>query len=214
MIFQWREDEEHGGDGWIAKGYPNFNITAPGGFGHDCIEHLPRGFKHGAAADELMALGARWRVRVDSGWWNGRGYGYLAPENTWGSELDTILRNLGDECVTAPKCKVPNSFYVGDILAEGVRVINRERERDDEPVVLTEDSDIIVNMGKWLQIGYEANEQRFRGVDGYDVMLLSERLDDLAKKHKYGEEGDLLHVRVHERDMDCSIRQIRANYFE
>lgn len=210
MIFEWREDEEFGGYGWIAKGYPNFNITAPGNFGHDCIEHFPRGLQRGPAIDELLALGARWRIRVDGGWWWQQRF-WMTPEESFGGELHTILRNVGHTNMELPAPRnTPEAFCADDILTEAVRIINSEYEQDISDGLerkLDVDSELIVNMGKWLQVGYAANEARFRGSSGYDVMELSLQLDEASKRYQHGEEGDCLYVRVHEKDMEFSIRQ-------
>ena len=63
-IFEWREDEEFGGEGWILKGYPSFNVANGNGIAHDTIEHFKGG--DGGLSDEMMAFvsGAMFLVKA------------------------------------------------------------------------------------------------------------------------------------------------------
>lgn len=220
LIFNWDEDEA-GNTGWLAKGYPNFNVTQAGNFGHDCVEHFPRGIKHGAIADELMALGARLRLRVDSGWWWSQRF-LANPSESFGYELDYLLRAIRhgeqqepanianillDECMDA---EIDASIDIA--VARANRELEFDGEWTDQGIgPYTADSPLLQNMGAWMRLGYRANEARFRGAYAIDVMDLQQQIDEEAAKPKYrgGDYGDQLHVRIHEKNMEYEIKLIR-----
>lgn len=67
-IFEWREDQELGGYGWIMKGQPTFNASTGLGIAHDTLEHFAN--RYGSIADEMLAFGAILRVRVEGGYFS------------------------------------------------------------------------------------------------------------------------------------------------
>jgi|GEM_PF-2963845 len=220
MIFEWREDQEFGDFGWIAKDYPNFNITRGDTFAHDCLEHFPRGKRHGAAADELLALGARWWIRVDGGYWYQQRF-LVTPEESWAQELENILRNLYFDPNDADSDGMPakprrmltkdESFCTNDIMAEAIRLINQERKHDhDENGLVSEESPYIVRAEQWLRLGYAACRQRFKDASPSGIAWLTECMGEEANKYKHGDEGDLLYVRVHEKDQEFNFRHVSA----
>jgi hypothetical protein len=214
ILFQWGEDQEYGDYGWLPAAYPNFNAVRPGGFGHDCIEHFPRGLKHGQIADELLALGARLYVRVDSGWWWRQQYMQTVPQS-FGYELHRLLRDMDEQGVDLPD---PGSVPLLDnemddeieaAQREAVRVSNAEHDRhsddQDEPYAFEQEQ--IQWMGAWLRRGYAACIKRFRGAYAGEILALSEALDRASEKFAHGEEGDRLLVRIHEQRMEFSLKK-------
>lgn len=216
MNFTWGMDER-GMHGWIADGYPNFDVTQPGMFSHDCLEHLPRGMKHGAIADELMALGARLYIRVKSEWWWSQRF-LAEPPESWGRELQILLQAIqwGEQpepsIITEPLLDDDMDDEIESALEHGARIANREHEYmashdlaagEQEPY--TADSALMQNMAAWLRRGYRAAVARFKERDPADIMWLGECLDKEMQKYGNGEDGDRLSVHVHEKDMEFKV---------
>lgn len=205
--FTWGEDQ-HGNNGWVLNGYDNFDVTDPRLMAHDCLEHLPRGQKHGAAADELLALGARFYLRVSSGWWwSQRTLGMVSVPDAWGRELERIHR---DDHGDLPTCKLiplddeDMECEMQACLAAAVKEINSPQEEDEEPYVTLE-SDFIVQAGAWLRAGYRAAIKRYKGTDPLNIMWLAECLEKEAASYTRGEEGDRLVITVHEKDQTATV---------
>jgi hypothetical protein len=214
MIFHWDEDEA-GNEGWLAQGYPNFNVTFAGNFAHDVIEHFPRGLKHGPIADEAMALGARMHVRLDSGWWFAKSF-MVTPAQTFAYEIHTLMREILDGGAEAPPTitEPPIDGHMEDEIVEAVRQAVERTNSDidngdmhaDEPY--TEQSIEFVNIAAWMRRGYRACIERFKGRNPADIIWLGECLDKETEQYKHGEYGDKLYVRIHEKDMECSVRRV------
>lgn len=205
--FTWAEDQ-HGNEGWIMDGHPNFDAATPQNLVHDCLEHLPRGEKHGAAADELLALGARFYLRVASGWWWSKDFN-ITPPQQWSYELDTVHRDGGTPppCVNVPLEDEDMEAELQAALVQAVDLISGELLADElEP--LTIDCDWIVHAGAWLRTGYRAAQKRYKGTDPLNIMWMAEQLEqELAKPRYRGEyPGERLTIRVHEKDQEFSIR--------
>jgi hypothetical protein len=216
MNFTWGMDER-GMHGWIADGYPNFDVTQPGTFSHDCLEHLPRGLKHGAIADELMALGARLFVRVKSEWWWTQRFNADPPES-WGRELQILLQAIhwGEQhappSITEPLLDDDMDDEIDDALENGARIANREHEymashdqEAGEREPYTAESEPLQNMAAWLRRGYRAAVARFKGSNPADIMWLGECLDKEMRDYENGEHGDRLRIHIHEKDMEFKI---------
>lgn len=227
MIFDWKEDDDFG-IGWIARGYPNFGPTDWGQFGHDCIEHFPRGQKHGPIADELLALGARLYIRVAGGWWFQQ-RGFPTPAASWAGELEQLLRALEDDkraylpefspAPPAPEYRdVDMEKIIQDALAQVViraneYLFNGDPDNDDAPYTL--ESRIIVSMGNWLRRGVHACIKRYKGRNPDDIMWLQIQLDEEVRDfQKPGSEGHRLTVRIHEKDMEYTVERYRPRYDE
>lgn len=214
MTFQWGEDDR-GNRGWIPKGYPHFDVVSAGQFGHDCLEHFPRGLKHGKIADELMALGARLHIRVKSEWWWSQSFRANPPES-WGYELELLMRAMRDgdgdapALITEPLLDDDMDDEISASIFQAVKVANRELayqgSYDDhgQPDYEVE-SELMQNMAAWLRRGYRANIARFKGRAAHDIMWLGQQLDEEVAKYSRGDEGDQLIVRIHEKDMEYTI---------
>ncbi|MPQ56254.1 hypothetical protein [Duganella sp. FT27W] len=213
MNFKWGRDER-GMEGWVAEGYANFDVTMPGQFAHDVLEHLPRGLKHGQIADELMALGARLYARVKSEWWWSQGFRVGVPE-TWGMELVTLLTDIRAAGLSEPALIVEpllNDDMDDEIeaaLEYGALKANREFEYQASwdkslqgQASYDAQSELFQNMAAWMRRGYRACVARFKDRRPADIMWLGELMDQEAKMYDRGEEGDKLSVRVHEKDME------------
>lgn len=215
LTFDWKEDDEETGvEGWFARGYDHFDASKTEDFGHDCIEHMPRGMKHGRIADELLALGARLHYRVESGWWfSQRGFG--KPAKAFATEVEYLLEDMEYNHVdlkeTKPlvlepgDCSMDMEAMVQEIVAE---IIDSMKEVDmEEGDFFNEQT--VHQMGYWLRRGIIAGRARFKGRHPADVMHLMDNLHETLRDYKHGELGESLVVRIHEKDMEYSVRAIR-----
>lgn len=215
MNFEWGEDER-GNRGWLPQGYPNFDVVVPGQFGHDCLEHLPRGQKHGPIADELMALGARLYVRVKSQWWFGQSF-RVSPPESFGRELELLMRAMRDDDGHAPAAIAEPMLddddmddHIAGAVRHAVRIANRELSYQGSydghgHPDYQEGSELMQGMAAWMRRGYRACIARFKGRDPNDIMWLGIQLDEEIVKYQRGDEGDRLSVRIHEKDMEYTI---------
>ena len=198
--YTWTTDD-NGSTGWLQDGRPNFDVAGGALIAHDVLEHLPRGQKHGPAEDELLALGARFYLRVASGWWWNQSYMTSVP-NTWASELLNIYHsnhgNLAPRAVVElddedMECELQAS------LRDSAKMISEECE-----IELADDDPFIVNAGAWLRTGFRAAEKRYKGTDPLNIMWLAECIEKECDRFK-GEEGERLIVRVHEKDQTFTV---------
>jgi hypothetical protein len=214
MTFRWGQDDR-GNNGWIPKGYPHFDAVAPGQFAHDCLEHFPRGLKHGQIADELLALGARLYIRVKSEWWWTQSF-RINPPDQWAAELELLMREMRDggaaapAVITEPLLDDDMDDEIEAAVSKAVRVANRELayqgSYDDHGHPDYEvESELMQSMAAWVRRGYRACVARFKGRAAYDVMWLGQQLDEAVARYSRGDEGDELIVRIHEKDMEYHI---------
>jgi hypothetical protein len=229
MIFDWKEHDD-AGTGWLARGYPNFGPTDWNQFGHDCMEHFPRGRTHGQIADELLALGARLYIRVAGGWWFTQ-RGFPTPAESWAGELEGLLRDMEDDsrlhlpdftqrpAPPAPEYrdvdmeKIIQAALVQAVARANEYLFNGDPDNDDEPFTL--ESQLIVRMGDWLRRGVHACIKRYKGRDADDIMWLQIQLDEEVRDfQKPGSEEHRLVVRIHEKDMEYTVERYRPPYDE
>ena len=205
--YKWGQDE-NGEEGWISELHPNFDASQGSLIVHDCFEHLPRGQKHGGAADELLALGARAWLRIDSGhYWSG--ITMQSPPVTWGSEIMNIERYM--PLADIPRCKPiePLELDCEDelaaCLAHAAKDINGEHYYEDDYVPIEADDPHLINCLYWLRTGARAAVKRYKDRHPSDVMWLAEQMEKELRTFRHGEEGDRLHVRIHEKNLEYSI---------
>jgi hypothetical protein len=205
MTFDWGTDDITGNTGWIARGYPHFYATETADLlVHDCLEHLPGGTKHGGVADELMALGARWRIRVESGFWAEQRYFYR-PETTFGQELSQLLIDLeGNNATIEPPRNVPEIdgwLPCEEIIQEALEYHKANTDFFEEE----ESRQQFEVMCDWLKVGYQATFKRF-GQDAHEweIMELGKRLETRLKS-VCGDYGDTLKVVIDERALDFKV---------
>lgn len=212
LRFNWGTDEQ-GNEGWISATHPNFWAADPRNIAHDVLEHFPRAEKHGAAADELLALGARFYLRVASGWWWSQGYMVMPPE-TWAGELRTVWDDLYTDLPARAAAPLDDEDMEAELqacLVKAVDVINEQIACSDDPELITLESYFIVNAGAWLRTGYRAAQKRFKGTDPLYIMGMAEQIEAEMKDYEHGEEGEVLTVRVNEKFQTFNI-DVRGLY--
>jgi hypothetical protein len=211
--YTWAYHDETGVNGWISKLHPNFDPSSPDLIVHDCFEHLPRGQKHGGAIDELMAIGARAWLRLESGWFYSKGF-WQKPEETFASEVVRIARDfdLRGLAQFPPISPIDPDTEWDAILTKAIPLIPQGLidedaiSEDDEPY--TADDPALLNCLYWMRRGALAIQKRFRDKNPGDVMWLAECMERDLKRYERGEEGDELHVRIHEKDMEYDIKYL------
>jgi hypothetical protein len=219
-VFVWGRDQE-GATGWVLKNMPHFDASFGDTIGHDCMEHLPGGLKHGAIADEMLALGARLYLRVESGWWYAQNF-FVTPTQTWTGEvmrqLEYILFNGTTQ--PGPVRSVPTEDEIGEemelIIAEsvrkGVEKFNEEFGHDEYELrtldLIDPDGELAKNLADWMRVGVRAAMQRWNSPAGshYDAAMIMEdlarRVERIGTRH---EEGEELVVEINEARMRVDV---------
>lgn len=202
LVFDWTDSDERGLDGWLARGYPNFYASEARSIAHDCVDHFPRGQKHGPYADELMALGARLWIFLESGEFFQRQYlTYQTPEAIWGGEVRYILDD-SEELSDRPPAMIsePETAFDGEI--ESALIVATKNK------FLTADHPEIQNLGAWMRRGVRAVQERYKGHNARDVHALYGLIQEKVEHLRTGEEGDKLIVRIHEKHLDVDVRLV------
>lgn len=209
LIFDWTDCDIAANDGWLARGYPNFYASTGRGIAHDCVDHFPRGQKHGPYADELLALGARLWIWIESGeFFRLQGISYTTPAKTWGGELQIIVDD--SEGLTDHPPAMIEEPMLDDALDSEIECILDEliHRRGPSTSVWEVDGPQIQNLGAWLRRGVRAARARYKGHQAFDVFQLYQRVTSACERIGSGEEGDKLIVRIHEKRLDVSVRLV------
>jgi hypothetical protein len=216
--FIWGYDH-NGHEGWVMKGMPHFDTTEPSNFAHDCLEHFPGGMKHGAVADEMMAVGARLWLRVASDYW-GNQPDFGDATEIWTDEVATQLAYIHERRTPEPKAPrkrrvldLTNSKMaeLEDIIATstalGQAVFNAEQESTGGPFYVPVHAPIIDHMADWMRIGVLAAVERYHELNNWMVWR-GDALDKavLALNNENREHGDRLTIIVNESNAEVSAR--------
>lgn len=121
VCFEYREDEEYGGMGWIPKAYPMFNAATGFGLVHDVLEHFPN--DEPDLVGEMKAFGSMINIRWVAGWMPYKGYNNHSPEVNMGSDIGNFLRDIhngqdGRHFRTPPKTYKIDDEYV-ELVIDG-----------------------------------------------------------------------------------------------
>jgi hypothetical protein len=219
-VYVWGQDQE-GATGWVMKDMPHFDASFGDTVGHDTMEHLPGGLKHGVIADEMLALGVRLYLRVESGWWYCQRF-FGQPAETWSTEvfrqLEYIFLNGSPE--PGPVRSVPTEDEIGEEMEliisgatrDGIEAFNREFAHGINEGVdpIDPNGELAKNMADWMRVGVRAGMKRWCRPSGthYDAAML---MEDLARRvEKIGthhEEGEELVVEINEAHMRVDVRK-------
>lgn len=200
--FTWGEDPR-GEDGWLLQGHPNFWAADPRNLVHDCLEHLPRGEQHGPAADELLALGARFYLRGTSGWWEQQAAGPFADRRNrvqlMTDELLFLHRELGDSIPYLESRSIGDyDCEINAIVANAVDAIARDQIEEVDP-------SFGPNCAAWLRAGYRAAVKRYKGTDPLNIMWLAEQLEARLQLFAQATHGEKLIIKIHEKDQEFKV---------
>ncbi|MDY7537572.1 hypothetical protein QN372_00265 [Undibacterium sp. RTI2.1] len=207
-IFEWRENREYGEEGWILKGFPNFNASSGRGVAHDTLEHFKDG--DGSLADEMMAFGAMLHIRGESGWFASLPTRDNRLDKQMGFDIARFLQELRSGNVDLRK--PPRTYRLKDadlesdlfnIIKEGVKEANQGRDNDAEifqPGLVTD------KMIHWMRVGYRKALKRFKGNKPHDIAYC---FDTIANRvdlgFDLGDIGDELHVCVNTESLAVKI---------
>jgi hypothetical protein len=224
FTYKWDEHQESGIAGWISLNHPNFDPSDHRMMVHDVFEHFPRGHKHHYAVDELLALGARMYLRVESGWWWNQRY-FGDPSETWANEINTIARAMYFKLWQIPLTKPVTSEDMEEYgleesdhtfinaLEKAPDILIREAEAEDCIRSYTSVHPELLNMVYWMRRGAIGATKRYKGKNPWDVMYLAEQMEkELERSMPVGNYGDLLHVRLHEKNHDYSYKFVDRYY--
>lgn len=202
VIFEWAEDRELGGHGWIPQVQPNFNASQGFGVAHDTLEHFD--LKAGTLEEELMAFGSIFYIRVDSGHLMGRSpyarsAGYILAgdlcrflQDHWWLQGGRVLRAYEGR----PRHMPDLEGDLDEAIHETMRQLREEMDDKDYREFKQANPTIKDDLRRWIRAGYWKCKARYGGVAGW---RLAEAFDIIERKvdaHKYAEEGDRLRVTV------------------
>ena len=173
--FDHKEWDEVGGMGWLIHGAPKqFNPVSGMGVAHDILEHHKD--DTGELHNELMAFGAMYRVRGETGYWC-RKQGYNTDPVFHMS--NGILTIFDDACVRSEDPEVLRPFVgqvstgncntdeeLRHIAKEGARRV-AEEYNDEDAYGFKLNSKDIQDTANWMIAGYCKNAERFKDVSTY-----------------------------------------------
>ena len=206
--FEYREDEEFGGEGWIPSAYPHFNAATGFGLVHDVLEHFPE--DDGDLAGEMKAFGSMINVRFLGGWQVRNGYSRYTPAENIGSDIGRFLEELSYESkeLTKPprtyKLEEYAECIIQESLIEGKRSYLANLSDGDEPMSDTDIEMYLNQMAGWVRIGYRQSVKRFYGACNYELAGLFSNLERAVTKLG-GEFGQELTISVHPRRLDFKV---------
>lgn len=212
--FEWREDEELGGYGWIPKGKPNFNACDGRGIAHDSMEHFAN--EEETMDAEMRAFGAILRGRGEGGWF----FQGHVPNIAYhlGSDIAGFLRDMryGEWKLTDPGKTYALKGDMEDEIQAGIKnalkTANDEADSEDNPFVRDQTTDWMIG---WMRRGYRMAHRRWHGADACELSWL---YDSIAKEHdeqfKGGEEGDQLIVTIDPRNLRFTMQRHEVFYSE
>ncbi len=207
--FEWRHDEDFGGEGWAPVEQPTFNVCSPLMIAHDTLEHFPK--DKGDIEAELHALGAMLLIRGESGWFYANGNRKGTSYNL-SADLSRFLINERNETYILPKAgekKLSEDFLdmhhrdVQEACRLAVEGANSELYEDDFNFLLADTK----GMAYTLMIGYEKARKRYKGLNSCELSYL---FDEIMKQTKdytgYGEFGMQMTVSVNLKACSVNIK--------
>jgi hypothetical protein len=209
--FDWREDREFGGFGWILQGFPNFNVSQGLGIAHDTLEHFKNG--DGSLTHEMLAFGSMLFTRVECCWFSSRG-NYRGAIINLSSDIMGFLRDVyyGNSNVLKP----PKTRKLDDYLEDEIKGVMSKGYRDatQEYEVTDDMSETIQRMVGWMRIGYRKAKRRFHGNTSDELgFLFDEIVRTVDEKFKHGNEGETLVVKVNPRTLQFNIFRTETSFY-
>jgi hypothetical protein len=203
VTFEWGEDRELGGHGWIPVDQPNFNASQGFGVAHDTLEHFD--LKAGTLEEELMAFGSIFYIRVDSGHMMGRSPMARSPGYIMAGDLCRFLCDAwwrGEHRVL--KAYQGRPRHMPDLEADLDEAIHETMkqlrdELDDEQAYRDfkrANPTIKDDLRRWIRAGYWKCKARYGGAPGWRLAEAFDAIEQAVDRHNYAEEGDRLRVTV------------------
>ena len=217
--FTLKENEEHGGQGWVLDSKPYFDPMDGMGVAHDILEEFPHGKDQ--PHDELLAMGALIFGRGEQ-WERGRESMIESVSYECTRVFDHVFYEKGYSlafCHPNKPLQGDDEYYEAVIQAIGKHIAEtngnedlREYDSDQAEKIIGE----VENIKNWLRLGFRKARRRFNNLDGSDVAFLFERItNEVNRVTKMAELGDTLSVRVSYKRNDVEIwhRQPSRSYW-
>lgn len=221
VSFEYREDEEYGGEGWIPKAFPMFNAASGFGLVHDVLEHSPD--DEPDLACEMKAFGAMINMRWLAGWMPYKGHNRHSPEVNMGSDIGNFLRDFHNgsdqrHFQAPPRTHKVDDECVEDIitgaLAEGVRMYKVELSYDEEanPMSAHEIDTILEKMRGWMRIGYRRSVKRFHNADHWELSYLFSQIEEKVHNLRGDYHGQELVIGVSPKNLTFKVEVLEPTY--
>lgn len=196
VILKAEMDSEITGElGWTINKTRNCQLFQPityaYGLAHDILEH----FAFDSLADEIMAHGAMYRIRYETGWTNkyGQSLSIANLAHAWaglfqgvfsdGLEMPSTARKL-DDCIEKD---------IEQIIAQGTVIVLEENTGEH----VGEDLSMLrERFADWFRIGYRKASKRYRKHDVYQVGYMFTQLANRLEKLTPDFEGQTVSVHV------------------
>jgi len=211
-VFEWREDREFGGEGWILKGFPDFNASQGIGIAHDTLEHFAGG--DGSLSHEMLAFGSMLYMRGESGWFHQYGNARGAADNM-GSDIARFLDEMSYQDMGL---RNPGRTYalrdgleddLQAILTKGLSDANENARYNGSEVATVFTRDYKIEwMAGWMRRGYRMCKKRWPGASASDMSWLFRQIQrDIDRRFKEGNHYEELHVRVNPTTREFQINR-------
>lgn len=217
--FEYKEDREFGGEGWIPKAYPMFNAMSGFGIVHDVLEHFPE--DEPDLAGEMKAFGSSINIRWMGGWQPFKGHNYHSAEVNMGSDVGHFLRDIHNGSDERHFKSPPRTYRLDDdveemiegTLQEGIRIYKIELSYDEEADMLSQHelNTIIEKMRGWMRIGYRKSVKRYHNADYYELTSLFSQIEEKVQRLS-GDYGQELVVSVSPKNLTFKVELIEPTY--
>ena len=211
--FIYKEDE-HGNVGWIPEWLPNATSGDGRLVAHDVLEHMPNTSNRNSSEDELVAMGAMYFIRGETGLLYSP---YQSIEDIIAKDICFILSDSvnNSERVRSPGFKYRLSDSSTDnIFKEATRIGIKSFKDNYEDDIDILDKHIYTYTLNWLRVGYRQATKRYRGINqGYvgDMFPQIERL--VNERSKFVNEYDKLKVMVNIKRAIVKVKRLEPNKY-
>ena len=210
--FIYKEDE-HGNVGWIPEWLPNATSGDGRTVAHDVLEHMPNSTNRNSSEDELVAMGAVYYIRGETGLLYSP---YRDITETIASDIYFILSDSANngERIRSPGFKYKLSDYSVDdtfkqATREGIKSF-KENYEDDIDILDENTYTYILN---WMRIGYRQAINRYKNTDQGTIGYIFNQIQREVDKCKYINEYDKMRVTVNVKKANVKVTILNTNEY-
>lgn len=222
--FTWEAREDYGYNGFVPCWIKNAEPVTSFGLAHDVLEHCRGPREDGSLSAELMAFGAMFYIRGETGWFSRH-----TVDKAMGSGWTDIHAYVTDgKAEWYPPTPVPpleNSFAdktLWKIAEYGRECLIREAMHSDWSSRYQSTSQMrskphVADCVNFMRMGYRHAKHFYRGIDQDDLHNTFQNLTNAANalEKQMSDASDGLGQRVRfEIHVDCQAVQYRAENFE
>lgn len=213
--FEWAEDEELGGEGWMLKGAPyGFNVAFGLGVAHDTLEHFPN--KYGGIENEMLAFGSIMYLRAEGGYWYNVG-SFRSPAESMASDVYKFLVEDQELQIQPRKTRKLEEdsepeLVLADMETEFCKLWESEGYHGDphERWTLEEGLQAFRKAADWIRTGYRMAVARYPGHPSEWAYLFDQMVREVDKQHSRADYGEILRVSVDLQRTTYSLKRIWA----